>query len=500
MNFKDLINQKKLGIFLFGLSFIYLFIMTYIGLTNQSIWNDEQFTYALIQLPINQLIEIGVHDVHPPLYYLIFKFFIKIFELFNVYNIVLIGKFVSLTPFYLLIILAIVKIRKDFGLLTGAIFALCISSMPQFMIYSVELRMYSWALLFITASFVYVYELIRESSLKNWIILTILTICSVYTHYFSAIASIILYLLFLIYILYNKKEMIKALFISGLITIIAYIPWISIVLEQVSAVKDSFWIDPINLNTIITYVYFALSPANFVVKANELVNPSILGTLLLISIVFLIIYYIKSKKESKGNFAVFTILAFILVPISGIIISLIYKPIFHPRYLVPILGSFWLAISILLSKIYSKKEIFIPILALIMIVGVIGTYDFINIEEGELKETIELNNTFHNVFGSNNIIFFDSFSLYFRLGSYFLNDQYNLVWQTDDISQNIKEALNDPGIREKINNGSRVYFVDRFDSDYDNCVKNGLILEKKYVDSGFNNYTVYEIKLNESSV
>ena len=78
---------------------------------------------------------------------------------------------VSLIPFYLIFILSLTKIRKNFGMLASGIFCLLIISMPQMMLYAVEVRMYSWALFFVTASFIYSYEIIHDSSIKNWIIL-----------------------------------------------------------------------------------------------------------------------------------------------------------------------------------------------------------------------------------------------------------------------------------------------------------------------------------------
>ena len=83
-------------------------------------------------------------------------------------------------------------------MLASGIFCLLIISMPQMMLYAVEVRMYSWALFFVTASFIYSYEIIHDSSIKNWIIFTILTICSCYTHHFAVLASISIYIILLI--------------------------------------------------------------------------------------------------------------------------------------------------------------------------------------------------------------------------------------------------------------------------------------------------------------
>lgn len=174
-DFKNSSNEEKLGISLFIIGIIFLLITTYIGFTKIGLWYDELYSIAFSQLPISEMLEIGPKDVHPLLFYLIFKVFIKIFSFLDI---AVVGRLVSLIPIYLIGILSITKVKKNFGMLTAGLFFLCISMMPQLMLYSVEIRMYSWGLFFVTASFIYIYEIYNDPSLKNWIILTILTICS----------------------------------------------------------------------------------------------------------------------------------------------------------------------------------------------------------------------------------------------------------------------------------------------------------------------------------
>jgi uncharacterized membrane protein len=360
------------------------------------------------------------------------------------------------------------------------------------MYFGVELRMYSWALFFITLSFIYIYEILKKPNLKNWAILTVLTICSAYTHYFSAIASFSLYLTFLIYILYKKRELLKKWILSAVVAILAYLPWIPFAYMQFSRVNNDFWIEPISINTIISYVYYVLSPSKLVIAANELQKPTILGSLLLIGIVVLIVYYLKNKKENNFDFPVFGLISFILVPLIGIILSIALSPIFHPRYLVPILGIFWLAISILLTKVSMKKEIFIPIIILILAIGLIGTVNFINIQETDYATMINDYNSLNNndIIGSGNVIFTDNLSTVVIVDYYFPKD-FPLCFM-DNIGENIKNALNDPGIKGKIDNGAKVYFIDgKGKSNYEDCVNSGLNL--KNTNSNIGNYEIYEI-------
>ena len=253
MNFDTWDNKYKLGILLFALSIFYILFTSYLGIANLKIWADEIFSFFAVAPPFNEFMEIVIGNVHPPLYYFILKFFIKLFTLCGFNDVYIIGVIVSLIPVYLILILAATKVRENFGMLTAGIFALCITSMPQLMQYATEIRMYSWGLFFVTASFIYVYEIIKESTWKKWAILTVLTICSAYTHYFTGIASFSIYLTLLVYILYKRRDMLKNWIISCVVSVLAFIPWVSVALNQFNSVMEWYWIDPINFNTIIRY-------------------------------------------------------------------------------------------------------------------------------------------------------------------------------------------------------------------------------------------------------
>lgn len=483
-DFKNRSNEDKIGIILFIIGIIFLLITTYIGLTKIGLWYDELYSIAFAQLPISDMLEIGPKDVHPILYYLIFKTFIKIFTFMDIG---VIGKIVSLIPIYLIGLLSITKVKKNFGYLTAGIFFLCIASMPQLMIYSVEVRMYSWGLFFVTASLIYSYEIIKNPNLKNWAILTILTIGSAYTHYFSAIASFSIYMLLLIYLFKNNKNQIKYWFLSAIISVIVFLPWTFIVLNQMATYESGFWINPITINTIISYVYFVLSPATFFIQANELVSPTILGTIVLLMFLYLI-------YKVRDEFAVASIIAFILVPTIGVLLSIAMQPCFHHRFLIPSLGCLWLGFSILLAKIYENKKLFYIFLAIILIVGVVGCVNFINIQTQDATDTQAEMASLNESLGSRNIIFTDFFPTYFELQGYLLPDNHYLCF-IDDVGSHIKEALKDPGIEAEMKSGSPVYYIDGGHENIDDVKAAGLsVQEVKYNQTLKNNtFKIYKI-------
>lgn len=219
-------NKKYLGYVFFAISLVFLVFTSYLAFSKPYVWTDETFTLNIVKLPLNELLNLTSIDVHPPLYYLIYKFFIKIMNFVNFKDIIAIGRFVSLLPVYLLFALSLTKIRKNFGWLTAGIFTLTLISMPQLMNFFIELRMYGWGLFFVTTSFILINDMMIEKESDNikWILLTLLTLASLYTHYYVAIASALIYLCLLVYLIKNNKDEIKKWLISVIVIVIGYIP------------------------------------------------------------------------------------------------------------------------------------------------------------------------------------------------------------------------------------------------------------------------------------
>lgn len=447
-DFKNYSNEDKTGLILLIIGIIFLLITTYIGLTQIGLWYDELYSIAFAQLNKADMIFFGTKDVHPLLYYVIFKAFVKIFSFLDV---ALVGRIVSLIPVYLIGILTITKVKKNFGLLTAGLFFLCITSMPQLMIYNVEIRMYSWGLFFVTASFIYMYDIIKNPNLKAWIILTILTICSAYTHYYSGIASFGIYLVLLIYFIKNNKNQLKYWFSSAVISLLSFIPWIFVILGQIQ-VQGDYWIAPITVNTLISYVYFVFSPASIFIKSNELLQPTILGSIMLLIFLY-VIYKVKDEFAMKG------IIITLIVPVIGVLISIAYHPFFHQRFIIPVLGCLWLSFSIMLAKLYENNKVFYVILSIVLIVGIVGSVYFINIQTQDAIDTQTEINSLNKVVGSGNILIHDFFPTYFENQGYLLKNNHH-VCNVDNISANIIALLNDPGIKGEIASGSQVYYID----------------------------------------
>ena len=384
--------DEIIGILLFIVSFVMLGISVYLC-GSSDIWYDEMFTMGFAGQSAAELISSTARDVHPPLYYLVVHLFVKLagasFE-----KQVFMAKLASVVPFFLCMLLSAVKVRKYFGIFTAGLFSFLVISMPQMAAYTVEIRMYGYALLFVTAAMLYAYEIVwekrekKQASLWKWAGLTVCGICACYTHYFACVAACMVYL-YLGVCLFSKMKrekrgagIWKGFLISSACCALAYLPWlITVVISQVGKVSEEYWIQPVSLRTLGGCVKFIFKPQ----FTNETIN-TVLAVCFFILYVLLFMGAVVScfqkkksregKEKSDGREVGF--LAGCLGILGGVVLfgmaaSILIKPIFVYRYMIPAMGVFWLAFAILAGRWKEKKAV---LTILLLFVGIIGISNF----------------------------------------------------------------------------------------------------------------------------
>ena len=157
---KKMTGRDMAGFILFVFSLVMLGRSFSLCFSND-IWYDELFTVGMAEHSYGELVRFTAADVHPPLYYCIVKLFADLCKLFAPgVGTVIPAKIVSVLPYFILLIYAVTFIRKRFGIFVGGLFLFCVTAMPQLPAYTVEVRMYGWALLFVTAAFLHGYALV----------------------------------------------------------------------------------------------------------------------------------------------------------------------------------------------------------------------------------------------------------------------------------------------------------------------------------------------------
>lgn len=155
-----------------GVLFLFLGILSFLVCLfqafGQDIWFDEVFSVNFIQHSYREIAALTGKDVHPPLYYWYLKLFHDIGKvLVPAASSIVLCKLASMLPFVGIFVYTLTAIRKNFGLHVAGLFWFLIMTMPQISNYTVEIRMYSLALFFITAAFVHSYELVRAFSAQG---------------------------------------------------------------------------------------------------------------------------------------------------------------------------------------------------------------------------------------------------------------------------------------------------------------------------------------------
>lgn len=128
---------------------------------------DETFSMKLVQHSYFDIAKLTAMDVHPPLYYWILKTITLLKYLLPI-DVLILAKLASVLPYFILTVLSFTKIRRLFGIETAVFFFLCIMGMPKMMHYAVEVRMYSWGMLFLVLLYLAFYEWMQKESLDSW--------------------------------------------------------------------------------------------------------------------------------------------------------------------------------------------------------------------------------------------------------------------------------------------------------------------------------------------
>lgn len=331
---------------------------------SMDIWVDETFSLMITRFDYSELIELTAADVHPPLYYIILKICIDCAHIIFNKNIetVYLAKIISVIPFILTLLLCVTKIRKKWGYYASGISAVCLIGMPNMIEYSVEIRMYSWGLFFVTGAFLCFADIMSEKGRlkKTWIGLVLYSLAASYTHYFACVSVALLYLTLLFYFLVLKqKENVKRWLVASCVTMIAYMPWLIKLIGQLKKVKEDYWISPINEESLKSYVYYIWK------------NNWLLAVCLIVVLLFIQKVLDKSEKIEWES-AIVALTAF-MIPIGtaavGIIASFAIRPVFVARYMIPGVFCLWIgtALMVLFTQNWAVKVIYATLILLVSI-------------------------------------------------------------------------------------------------------------------------------------
>lgn len=485
-------------------------IFSCLSIFHPNLWFDEAYSVGIANKSFADIWTIGGNDVHPVLYYWILHIIYLSAKALGVgiNGTIMAYRALSAICISLLGILGFTHIRKDFGEKVGAFFSFFSYFLPVMCVYAAEVRMYSLAILLVTILAIYAYRLYKnENNIKNWFIFGFTSLGCIYVHYYGLMAAGIINCFLLYYFIKQKKT--KAtikLLTSGVIQLLAYIPWIMHFMKQLKNVSGGFWIGFEFPKTL-----FQLIGTQFAGNLKEAI-----GFVFAILIYGFIIYRIKKNKstkkagdnkneeESQDKYALLSIGIYFSVVVAALLITAILRTsIIYYRYLFVITGLVIFFISYYVAK---EKNKYIVGIICIATVALATWSNVLQIKQAYDKENMTPIVYLQENVKKDDVILFDDamlgtgsvVSLYFEDNNIIFYNSAN--WGVEEaykaFGKQLKTCTNTDFLAEC--NG-RVWIMDSENSNNYNKFFNNENYKKiseKYVKVGYENY-VYNMILVE---
>ena len=364
-------KYKKIHIFILIVGALFLLS----GIFHTNLWFDESYTVSLINHNLADICSIAADDVHPVLYYLMLKIFTYIFT-----DNVIIMRLFSLIGAFLLAFLGYTHIRKDFGEKTGLYFSAVTFLLSATFMYSGEIRMYTWAALFVTLTALYAYRIARNgtASAKNLILFTVFSLAGAYTHHYGLAATCVINAFLFITLIYSKikykRNGLWKYLVCAAGQVAAFIPGFIVLYNQVKSVNKGYWISisyPRVIFETLAYIFYGEYTD---INIWEIVITITVCALFLLFIIKLILMFIKDKKSAAAPF--FAFITVVSVVSVCLIISGLNTPIFYVRYLVVLYGLLIFFFAYLLANIKFEwlRAVILTVMFVLLVTSCIPVY------------------------------------------------------------------------------------------------------------------------------
>jgi mannosyltransferase len=349
------------------------------NLGGESLWLDEASSVKLAQLPAHDILdEVARTDVHPPLYYLMLHYWVRLAGDSERGVRLLSALFGTLS-----ILVAYQVASLLFDRSTGLISALLLSVSLLHIALSQEARMYALLCLLSLLSVYFFLRLLRGESGLLFAAYVLSTALLPYTQVYGWFV-IIAQNIFFLSLYFLSPEIFKRLFkrwaVAQALTVALFLPWLPAMLQQVSRVQKNFWIPAPSLRLL------GLTVDEYIVSnALQWIH------LLLIALSIIALWGSQRGAASSDSTAhpdashpswlqdrdkLYFLLAWLLTPVLvPFILSYLMRPIFLPKYTIAALPAF----AILAARGLTQLR-FVP--ARLLLVGLILLFSLSGLRRG----------------------------------------------------------------------------------------------------------------------
>ena len=218
--FKKSDRKKFVFVLFYGL---FLSLTHMVRMIDNCIWADEALVVIASRQTFSGMLRYVASNGHTPFHYILAWICVRIFRESG-----LVYHFSATLPYFILIGVSILIVRKWFGNKTALLFITLCSLLDGAIVYNLEIRMYAWCQLFVFLTYLMFYKLYTDNEHRNcyYFLVSVFSVAAVYAHYFALASIGVMYAVLFIYILrINIKQAWKVM-LSGIVVPVTLSPWL----------------------------------------------------------------------------------------------------------------------------------------------------------------------------------------------------------------------------------------------------------------------------------
>ena len=342
----------------------------------ESLWRDEIFSLQVAQLDLRQIVDNSAADVHPPFYYFLLHYWLKLFGS-SEFAARLLSVLCGALSIVLICRIGTLLFSERLGLLSALIFALA-----EFQVhYAQEVRGYALFTLLHLCSFHFFILLLQHRARSHALGYVFSTVLLLYTHAYGlfSLAAQNLYVFSTSFVSHKANKAYRIRIISWLrvqgLFFLLFLPWLSVLVDQVNRIQSGFWIKAPTLSSLVktfsSYSGSDLSLALFLIVA---------------SLPFLVQSRLKGSAFSLPRLdnSVSLVITWLAIPIlTPFALSFFTTPIYLTRGTIGASCAFYLLVAKGIESVRASA------LASLFLVGLIGVFSVVNIFQYYAKPTRE---------------------------------------------------------------------------------------------------------------
>lgn len=285
---------------------------------HESLWLDEGFTFERVTAP--SLSDVILHpDVHPPLYALLLRFWIRIVGTSEA------GLRSFSAVLGVLAVLAAHRLAlRLFDRRTALATAVLIALNTFQLHYSQEARSYSLLAAETALSFLFFLDVIQRPTRRAYVLFAVASVVALYTHLFAVLTILAQNAFYFLHWLRNKNRRafdVGPWMACQLAVALTFLPWLIVLARQASVIDGNFWIGRPTLATLVdTFRGFAGGTA-------------LLAAFTAAAVAVAVRTLRTGDARSGASIAILVLWLSIGVGVP-FVFSLVSTPIFVPRYVI----------------------------------------------------------------------------------------------------------------------------------------------------------------------